>query len=257
MDALAYGAGGGGGIVNDSTLAGAGKSGVVVIYEYGQAAGSAQGTTNNLAKFNEDGTLVDSDIVEASGAVGIGDNSPATWKLRVHGDGGAPGHVAAFSSTESVSYVSIAAGSKQHYLYTKNDGTFGVHEPGVADKLTIYADGTTHLKGGVVVTSDAMLKKDIETLSDPMEKLRRLRGVSYHWEATNRDPTRQLGVIAQEVEKVYPELIRTDPETGLKAVKMGQLTGLFIEAFKEQQDLLEHQHEKIQSLEARLSALET
>ena len=63
-------------------------------------------------------------------------------------------------------------------------------------------------------------------------------------------------MIAQEVETIFPDLVHTDPTTGLKSVEYGNLIAPIIEAIKSEQKTIEEQNQKIQSLEARLERLE-
>jgi len=83
------------------------------------------------------------------------------------------------------------------------------------------------------------LKTNIKTLPRALNKIMRIRGVSYNWTDTNQVQTTQIGVIAQEVEKVYPELVTTveteDPSTnGKKAVNYTGLIAPLLEAVKAQ-----------------------
>lgn len=80
-----------------------------------------------------------------------------------------------------------------------------------------------------VSSSDERLKQDIETIQNALEKLEALRGVSYL-----RNGKFEIGVIAQEVERVVPEVVITDESKyGYKSVSYGNLVGLLIEAVKE------------------------
>jgi hypothetical protein len=78
-------------------------------------------------------------------------------------------------------------------------------------------------------TSDERLKDNIKTLKDPVETVQALRGVSY-----TMDGKPKVGVIAQEVETVVPEVVATNAD-GYKSVSYGNLVGVLIEAVKEQQ----------------------
>jgi hypothetical protein len=87
-------------------------------------------------------------------------------------------------------------------------------------------------------SSDARLKTDVRQLTDVLEKLKKIRGVSFEWNETYESlgrstERREIGVIAQEVEAVFPELISTWSEKDYKAVDYGRLTGVLIEAIKE------------------------
>ena len=64
-------------------------------------------------------------------------------------------------------------------------------------------------------------------------------------------------MIAQEVEKVFPDLVHTDSKTGLKSVEYGNLIAPVIEAIKSQQKTIEDQNIRIKSLEERLDKLES
>jgi hypothetical protein len=78
--------------------------------------------------------------------------------------------------------------------------------------------------------SDVSLKKDIETIPNALDDVLRLRGVAFNWKDGGAP---SLGLIAQEVEKVYPQLVNTSADTGLKSVEYGNLVGPIIEAIRE------------------------
>jgi hypothetical protein len=78
-------------------------------------------------------------------------------------------------------------------------------------------------------TSDERLKKNISTIENGLQKINDMRGVSYQ---LKRDDTDHVGVIAQEIEKIVPEVITDDTE-GMKSVNYGALVGVLIEAVKE------------------------
>ncbi|MEX0812322.1 MAG: tail fiber domain-containing protein, partial [Chitinophagales bacterium] len=76
---------------------------------------------------------------------------------------------------------------------------------------------------------------DIQTLQNALAKVLSLRGVSYNWKDPEKDSNTQLGLIAQEVEKIYPELVKTDNE-GNKHLRYTGLIAPLIEALKELSD---------------------
>jgi hypothetical protein len=78
-----------------------------------------------------------------------------------------------------------------------------------------------------VSSSDARLKSEVETIAGALGIVSALRGVRF-----TMDGSRQIGVIAQEVETVLPEVVR-DNEAGQLSVAYGNITGLLIEAVKE------------------------
>ena len=78
-----------------------------------------------------------------------------------------------------------------------------------------------------VSSSDERLKSNIQTLTNAVQTVENLRGVSYL-----RNDKAEIGVVAQEVEKILPMLVQEDPE-GYKTVAYGNMVGLLIEAVKE------------------------
>ena len=103
-------------------------------------------------------------------------------------------------------------------------------------------------------TSDQRYKKNIITIPDALNKLLALRGVNYLWRIdefpkNNFDTTKQMGVIAQEIEKIVPEVVRTD-DNGYKSVEYSKLVGLLIEAVKDQQKIIDQQKLDIISLKS-------
>ena len=80
-------------------------------------------------------------------------------------------------------------------------------------------------------TSDATLKTNVETLSGSLDAVKSLRGVSFDWLDNGGS---EIGVIAQEVEAVLPNVVSTNDE-GIKSVKYGNIVAVLIEAIKEQQ----------------------
>jgi hypothetical protein len=63
-------------------------------------------------------------------------------------------------------------------------------------------------------------------------------------------------VIAQEVEEIFPNIVHTNPNTGIKAVEYGNLVAPLIEAVKEQQKIIDIQQKRIEALSERLDRLE-
>jgi len=105
--------------------------------------------------------------------------------------------------------------------------------------LTLAA-GSGTAANGWFVSSDARLKKNVETLSGALDKIGRTRGVSY--DLASGLSARQIGVIAQELEQEFPELVVTDGN-GYKAVAYDRLSAVLIEAVKE----LKSQNQALQS----------
>ncbi len=84
---------------------------------------------------------------------------------------------------------------------------------------------------GFFYSSDKRLKTQVQPIFDPIEKVKQLKGVTFRWK---KDRKKSVGIIAQDVEKVFPELVHTDKQ-GMKSVAYPNLIGLLIETTKEQQ----------------------
>ena len=103
-------------------------------------------------------------------------------------------------------------------------------------------------------SSDVALKENIVNIPNPLESLKKLNGVLFDWKKSYIDQRggedgyfvrkRDVGVIAQEVEKVLPEAVGQRPD-GIKAVKYDRLTCLLIEAVKQLQDKVESLTKKV------------
>lgn len=101
-------------------------------------------------------------------------------------------------------------------------------------------DGEIIATGDVTAYSDRALKRNIQTIENALDKVIALRGVTYQ-----KDEKDGLGVIAQEVEEVLPEVVRKDGY-GMRSVAYGNIVGLLIEAIKEQQAQIEDLKSKLE-----------
>ncbi len=109
---------------------------------------------------------------------------------------------------------------------------------------------------GFTTTSDRRLKTDIEAIDNPVAILSQIEGVRYRFDKEaelakesklNLPEGRQVGVLAQEVEKVLPEAINKDAN-GIMSVNYNGLTGVLIEAIKQQQKELEALRAEVKAL---------
>lgn len=103
--------------------------------------------------------------------------------------------------------------------------------------LSMQTNGTL-----TTASSDQRLKKNIETIANPLEKVMALRGVTYNWKDSSM-PKRMMGMIAQEVLPVAPELVFQNKKTGYYGINYGETTGLLIEAIKAQQVVIQEMKE--------------
>ncbi len=113
------------------------------------------------------------------------------------------------------------------------------------DWLRLYTPANTAYSGGFAAgkmwtnqgqynQSDLRSKRDVHTLVSAADHIARLRGVRYHWRDEVAGAGASIGLIAQEVEAVFPEAVSTGPD-GLKGVNYSVLIAPLIEAFKQQQ----------------------
>lgn len=85
---------------------------------------------------------------------------------------------------------------------------------------------------GITDSSDIRLKHDVQPLRNDLDKILNLQGVTYYWnDSETHGDRKQVGVIAQEVEKIYPELVETDNQ-GMKSVNYSHFVAPLIEAVK-------------------------
>lgn len=116
-------------------------------------------------------------------------------------------------------------GSANQVLYKDNNNV-------ATTSANLQFNGTNlTCAGTVTANSDERLKKNVKTIDDALEKVKKLRGVEYDHKNTG---DHCLGVIAQEVEKVVPDVVYEDVH-GVKSVAYQNMVALLIEALKDQQ----------------------
>ena len=101
-------------------------------------------------------------------------------------------------------------------------------------------------------TSDEKLKKYIKNIKNPLEKISKINGVTFEWKKTDDKIKKEVhsfegndvGVIAQEIEKVLPEVVQTR-DNGYKAVRYEKIIPLLIEAIKDQQKQIDELKSKL------------
>ena len=214
------------------------------------------GAGTDLAIFS-DGT---DGKIEASGSL-ILDANGTTISLR---DGGTENSQIGL---DSAGLVMTVVGSDKDFFISGNDGgsaTTGVRVD-FSDAGAIICNGNITAFGN---TSDIKLKENIEVISDALDKVKQLKGITFNYK---KDGKRSTGLIAQDLEKVLPEAIyetidadiNGDPEDKHLAIRYGNTVGLLVEAIKEQQEQIEtlNDYVKLQSasimdMERRLNELE-
>ena len=208
-------------------------------WKFGIGRKSDNGATNYL-------TIID------NGNVGIGKTNPST-KLEVAGglrvSGGLSTSIIMEDTDESPYGIKYIHANGNNIGFLSGAGGWIVRWDNVGNQVT---------SGTVSATSDERLKTNISPLpSNALENVLRLRGVYYNWKPElNKGDRREIGVIAQEVEKIYPELVNTGPD-GYKSVAYDRLGPILIEAVKQQQTEIDSLKSQINDLNQRLINIES
>ena len=128
-------------------------------------------------------------------------------------------------ASSNLTFKSIV--SDKDMIFQGNDGGSAI----TALTLDMSAAGAATFNNDVTAFSDERLKSNITKIPNALSKVTKMRGVHYVRDATGKDST---GVIAQEMQKVAPELVLTaEDEMGTLSVNYGNITGYLIEAIKE------------------------
>ena len=163
----------------------------------------------------------------------------------------------AFGRYTETSYVSTAIGR-----YNKDNGNStswigldalftignGASTNSRNNAFVVYKNGNATLDGVLTESSDINLKEKINPIENELEKLLKIRGVTYYWKDKElRGNDKQIGVIAQEVQAVFPELVSDRSEH--LSVNYSGLIPVLIEAVREQQEMIDQLKKKVETLE--------
>jgi hypothetical protein len=177
-----------------------------------------------------------------------GASSP-TERMRIKNDGASQ----FFSSTNTTTVRAVngsTSGTAHRLFYGLHSGT------AVNNGTAIYSIFTN---GTVGTPSDIRLKKNVESTRDGyLDDIANLRVVKYHWKTQDDTEPKELGLIAQEVEQVFPGLIRTEGEGDdeVKEIKRSVIPFMLLKALQEANSKIEAQQVVISDLLARVTALE-
>ena len=194
-------------------------------------------------------SLTNAGLLTVAKSVSIGEGqsvtSPSTTPLYVYG------------STPGTTVFDVQGTSGQLFSVTDDlTGTiFAASDISGIPILEVDAGGVVTVDGTLRVTeeviayysSDERLKKNIKPIENPLEKLKLISGNTFEWDDTNpivRHSGKDIGVIAQEIEKVLPEIV-AEKKGGYKGVQYEKIVALLIESNKA---LLE----RVEELESKL-----
>jgi hypothetical protein len=174
-------------------------------------------STYNLLFFTDGFDVTDEKLrITSAGNVGIGTTTPAD-KLSVAG--------------------AIVPSADNSYTLGKNGARWSA----------VWA------ANGVIQTSDARLKTDIEPLQYGLKEILQLRPVSFKWK-NEKNSSRKLGLLAQEVQPVIPEVIANDEQNGVLGMNYAELVPVLINAIKEQQQQIDNIQNRINDLKKTIPA---
>ena len=221
------------------------------------------GTSNHNYSYTR--LRVDAGIYESTNNADLRANettSYGTW--RVDGDRGAYSGFA--FDTQRAPHLMFDIGSGNGGIYHSIGGrwpvyySYGNNCVGITGSTTssayeLYVSGDVYATGTITAASDVRLKKNIETIESPLDKVLKLRGVTFEWDLTkakNRKEGIKMGLIAQEVEQIVPEVVTHAKDVDEYSVEYGNLTALLIEAVKEQNEIINTMRRELDELKKKL-----
>ena len=229
------------------------------VVNYGVYAKATDGLTNWAAYLDGD-TFV-------AGKIGIGSQTP-THPLHVNGAGVVralvssndnAGLALALNDSQKWSIATVTGGQFQIFNDATGQNAFWIdsatNNVGIGTTAPAYKlDVNGTIRGTNVAPSDFRFKQNIAPITSPLDKIRLLRGVSYNWRASefpqmNFSDGRSIGFIAQEVERVLPELVSRDGK-GFLSLAYSEMLPVVVEAVKEQQKQIESQAASIAAQKA-------
>jgi hypothetical protein len=132
------------------------------------------------------------------------------------------------------------------YVYADTSNNIGFLNNGGNWSLRCDSSGNVTATGDVTAYSDARLKTNVNTIEGALEKVLQMRGVTYV-RTDNNDTAEKVGVIAQEIQQVLPQVVNENTD-GYLTVSYGNIVGVLIEAIKEQQAQIDELKAKLDGL---------
>ena len=113
-------------------------------------------------------------------------------------------------------------------MRANNDSHYFIHAESSGATLIWYISS-----GGTYSTSDIRRKINIETIENALKKIVQVRGVLFNWKKDPNNSVKTIGVIAQEMETVFPSIVDHNMISNTKAVNYGLISPILIQAIKE------------------------
>ena len=174
------------------------------------------------------------------------------YGIHFHSGGNTPHLMFDGSSNGGFYYES---GGRWSLYYSHANASWGVNGSTTSSSYAIYSSGSIYSTGNVVAYSDRRSKTNIKVIDNALEKILNLRGVTYNKlnKQTNESTEKiETGVIAQEVNEIFPEVVTYAEDIDEYGVSYGNFAGLFIEAINEQNEIIYRLKKEIQILKFKL-----
>jgi hypothetical protein len=239
-----------------------GSSSVAFGFDTKASAGSAVAFGNGTTASTEQATAM-GDQTTASGAAST---AMGRFTFATGNQATAMGFLARAATDYSLSIgqCNSTSTSADNTLFVAGNGSFSNGSCSRSDALVLDRSGNLTISGSLTQNSDRRLKTGIEPLEgDILEKLADLRPVRYEFKNQEAHPSgEQIGLIAQDVQKEFPQLVR-EGSGGMLSLAYPKLTAILLKGVQEQQAELETKKQEIAKLKAeneeikeRLAALE-
>jgi len=193
--------------------------------------GGGSGAGDGYSLDAADGNPTDVVYVDDDGEVGINGVADALHDLVVRDDNG-NSSIYVWGDGQNAELALGDGSGTDHWAMYHNLGDGQLRFWKDSSNLIWFTSAGDVHANSFVYTSDASLKENVQTVPDALDRVLGLEGVVFNWIGFDDE---NLGLIAQDVEEVFPEAVVTDEVTGLKSVKYGNLIAPIIEAIKAQQ----------------------
>jgi hypothetical protein len=138
--------------------------------------------------------------------------------------------------------------------HSLGNNCLGIGTSSTSGGYGMYVNRGIYATENIVAYSDRRAKENITTVDSALDKVLKMRGV-YYTRINDTTKTRQIGVIAQELNEILPEAVTYAADVDEYGVAYGNLAGVFIEAIKEQNEIIKKQSEEIAELKEILNNL--
>jgi hypothetical protein len=251
-------------------LGNAGLNASIGAYSFGTQFGTLSGGQGYIQQTRADGSSTSYDLYlqPRGGNVGIGTDTPSSkldvnGNIRIDSGNGGVGTLNVYGSNQSTGRVYVGQSDSYGGGIEYNGNGIPVTTGAGRDYITLWrrennndqwtarnraTNNDWEFRGDVeaFTSSDKRFKDNILNIQNPIDKISKIGGYTFEWneKSTKEKGKKDIGVIAQEIEKVLPELVTTR-DNGYKAVKYDKIVALLIEGMKEQQKEINELKNKI------------